>query len=171
MVKKKELKQRAIYVYPPADIAEKWKTTARAAETSISKFVIEHVENSLNSDDEGFASRTSIIEENKHLRESLGEQGKRVSHLEILVEKLEEDLRFYRSKMFTDKGFSGVRQYDKRLVEILREPGTHSNEEILSRLGIKPIESESVKAIMIQMETLESGGLIKSTRKGWIWQK
>ena len=45
MVNKKELKQRAIYVYPPAHMAENWKTMATQSNTSISKFVIEHVEN------------------------------------------------------------------------------------------------------------------------------
>ena len=171
MVKKKELKQRAIYVYPPADMADKWKTQAGNSNTSISKFVIEHVENSLNKEEEGFSSRASLIDETKHLREVLSEREKRVDHLEILVEKLEEDLRFYRSKMFTDESFSGVRQYDKKLVEILREPGTHSNDEILSRLRIKPTESESVKAVMTQMENLESYGLARATRKGWTWKK
>jgi hypothetical protein len=171
MVKKKELKQRAIYVYPPANLAEKWKRLAGESKTSISKFVIEHVENSVNAEEAGFSSRTSIIEENRHLRETLNERVKRVDHLEVLVEKLEEDLRFYRSKMFTDNGFSGVRPYDKKLVELLREPGTHSSDEILSRLSIKPGESEAVKAVLAQLETFESSGLVKATRKGWTWQK
>ncbi len=55
MVKKKELKKRAIYVYPPSEMSEKWKNTAKESGESISKFVIEHVENSLNRDVEGFS--------------------------------------------------------------------------------------------------------------------
>jgi hypothetical protein len=171
MVKKKELKQRAIYVYPPADMADKWKTSAEEASTSISKFVIEHVENSLNSEDEGYSSRVALIDEVKHLREKIKEREQRVDHLEILVEKLEEDLRFYRSKMFTDENFSGVRQYDKKLISILREPGAHSDDEILNRLRINPSESEVMKAVSNQLVNLVANGLVRQTGKGWVWKE
>jgi predicted DNA-binding protein len=171
LVKKKELKKRAIYVYPPSEMSEKWKNIAKESGESISKFVIEHVENSLNRDVEGFSSRSTLLEENKHLRETLQDKDKRVEHLELLVEKLEEDLRFYRSKMFTDTGFTGVRSYDRKLIEILREPGTHSTEELLSRLRIKQNETEATKAISKQLENLEAYGLARSTMKGWIWKE
>jgi len=171
LVKEKELKRRAIYVYPPSKMSEKWKRMAGESGGSISKFVIEHVENSLNRDVEGFSSRSTLLEENKHLRETLHDKDKRVEHLGLLVEKLEEDLRFYRSKMFTDSEFTGVRSYDRKLIEILREPGTHSTEELLSRLRIKGNETEAIKAISRQLENLEAYGLVRSTMKGWIWKE
>jgi hypothetical protein len=169
MVKKGELKRRAIYVYPPAEMAARWKGLAEAAGTSISKFVMEHVENSLGREEEGYSSRSVVIEENRHLRESLKEKEKRGHHLEILVEKLEEDLRTYRARMFTDPSFSGIRSYDKRLVEILKQPGAHTSEELLSRLGIKPREQEAVKAVSVQLENLQGYGLVRSSRRGWVW--
>ena len=170
MVKEKGgLKKRAIYVYPPAEMAARWKGLAEASGASISKYVMEHVENSLGREDEGYSSRSALIEENRNLRESLREKEKRVSHLELLVEKLEEDLRTYRARMFTDPGFSGIRSYDKRLVEILKQPGAHTSEELLSRLGIKPTEQEAVKAASLQLENLQGYGLVRSTRRGWMW--
>ena len=46
--KTETIKQRAIYVYLPSiEMAEEWKKRAEKAGISISKFVIEHVENSL----------------------------------------------------------------------------------------------------------------------------
>jgi hypothetical protein len=169
MVKEKGLKERAIYVYPPAEMAASWKGLAEASGTSISKFVMEHVENSLGLEDEGYSSRSALIEENRQLRESLREKEKRVHHLELLVGKLEEDLRRYRARMFTDPSFSGIRSYDRRLVEILKQPGTHSSEELLSRLGIKPTEQEAIKAVSVQLENLQGYGLVRSTRRGWMW--
>ena len=171
MVRKKELKKRAIYAYPPSEISEKWKRIAEESGESISKFVIEHVENSLNKEEEGFSSRSSLLEENKHLRETMQDKDKRVEHLELLVEKLEEDLRFYRSKMFTDSGFTGVRDYNRKLIEVLREPGTHGTEEFLSRLRIKGNETEAIKAISRQLENLEAYGLVRTTMKGWVWKE
>jgi hypothetical protein len=171
LVKQKELKKRAIYVYPPSEMSEKWKKVAEESGESISKFVIEHVENSLNRDVEGFASRTSLLEEIKYFRETLQVKERRVSHLELLVEKLEEDLRVYRSKMFADKDFTGIRSYDRKLVKILREPGTHNSEDLLSRLRINQNETDTIKAVAQQLENLEAYGLLKSTMKGWIWKE
>lgn len=169
MVKKKELKQRAIYVYPPAEIAERWKILADQAGTSISKFVVEHTENSLKLNSDDYRTRTNIIEENSRLHEALQEKEKRNHHLELLVEKLEEDLRLYRSKLFTDESFTGIRTYDRKLVEMLREPGPHTSQSILARLGVKPAEVEAIKAVSKQLENLEAYGLLRSTGRGWMW--
>jgi hypothetical protein len=170
MVKTETIKQRAIYVYLPSqDMVDRWKELAKTHGTSISKFVAEHVENSLRQEDSDYLSRSFLIDENRKLKESLEEKEKHIRHLEILVEKLEEDLRRYRSQMFLDEGYSGIRKYDRRLVDVLRESGVHGNDEILSRLGVKPHEHESIKAISNQLENLQSYGLVRSTPRGWEW--
>jgi len=161
----------AIYVYLPThEVVKRWKDLAKAAGTSISKFVAEHVENSLMQEENSdYKTRSSLLDEIIKLTEALGEKEKRIRHLDLLVEKLEEDLRLYRAQRFTDESFMGIKQYDRKLIEIVREPGSHSSEEILSRLGVKPREQEAVKAISVQLENLERYGLVRSTSKGWIW--
>ena len=168
---KKELKQRAIYVYPPAGMADNWKSLADQSGSSISKFVIEHVENSLGLAEDDYRSRSIVIEENRQLREMLAEKEKRNHHLELLVENLEEDLRLYRSRLFTDTSYMGTRMYDKQLIELLRVPGVHNTDSILQRLRVKPTDTEAVKAISIQLENLEAYGLLRSTSKGWVWNE
>jgi len=169
MVKKKELKQRAIYVYPPADMAENWKNLASESGSSISKFVIEHVENSLGLSEDDFRSRSIVIEENMQLRDALSEKDKRNQHLELLVEKLEEDLRRYRTRLFTDTTYDGASPYDRQLVELLMEPGFHNTDSIFARLRVRLTDSEIVKGISAQIETLERFGLVRNTSKGWVW--
>ncbi|MFC1803196.1 hypothetical protein ACFL0D_04420 [Thermoproteota archaeon] len=169
MVKKKELKQRAIYVYPSAELSQRWKALADSAETSISKFVIEHVENSLRLEEPDYKTRVDLIQENRRLLETIREKDKRIDHLDLLVDKLEQDLRQSRDRLFTDPGFSGVRSYDRKLIKILREPGFHSTDELLTRLGIKPREIESIKAISVQLENLKAYGLIKPSPQGYKW--
>ncbi len=171
MGKTETIKQRSIYVYLPShDMVQRWKTLAKDSGTSISKFVTEHVENSLRQEEEAeYTSRSSLIEQNRQLSETLNEKEKRIRHLELLVEKLEQDLRQYRAQMFTDENFTGVRSYDKKLIEVLREPGVHDTDVILSRLGIKPFEVDSVKAVSKQLELLQSYGLVKATPRGWSW--
>ena len=170
MVKKKELKQRAIYVYPPAEMADNWKKLAEDSGSSISKFVIEHVENSLGLAEDDYRSRLIVLEENRQLREALAEKEKRNHHLELLVDKLEEDLRLYRSRLITDQTYSGATPYDQQLVSMLREPGTHTQDSILSRLKVKPTDTEVLKAISVQLENLEAFGLLRNTSKGWVWR-
>lgn len=153
-------------------MVDRWKTLAEKSGTSISKFVAEHVENSLRrEDDDKYLSRGRLIEENQNLKEALTEKEQRIRHLELLVEKLEQDLRQYRSTLFLEEDYTGVRSFDRKLIDILREPGVHENDVILSRLGIKPREQEAIKAVSKQLERLQSYGLVKATPRGWIWRE
>jgi predicted DNA-binding protein len=64
------IKERAIYVYlPSVEMAERWKRRAEKAGVSISKFVIERVEDSIRREEgeEGYLSRAELI---KRLREA-----------------------------------------------------------------------------------------------------
>lgn len=173
MGKTETIKDRAIYVYLPSiDMAERWKELADEAGTSVSKFVAEHVLNSLRQQEENdYRSRNKLLEEIRDLKEVLEEKEKRVRHLDLLVEKLEEDLRRYRSQLFTDDDFRGVRSINRELVEIVKEPGVHDNDEILSRLGIKPREVDAIKAVSKQLERLHSYGLVRSSPRGWEWKE
>lgn len=54
VVKNKRLTDRAIYVYlPTVEMADGWKLKADKSSISISKFVLEHVENSLKQEEDG----------------------------------------------------------------------------------------------------------------------
>lgn len=92
MSKTKTIKQRSIYVYLPSrDMVIRWKTLAKKSGTSISKFVAEYVENSLRQEeDNGYLSYGSLIQETQSLKKALTEKDKRIRHLELLVEKLEQ---------------------------------------------------------------------------------
>lgn len=61
------IKQRAIYVYLPSQkLVERWKEAAKKQGTSVSKFVIEHVENSLRQEEEPrYKSRGELLKEIK----------------------------------------------------------------------------------------------------------
>ena len=170
MVNKKELKERAIYVYPPTEVAQRWKDQAERSGASISRFVIEHVENSLNAEtDPDYQPRTSLIEENRKLTEALKEKDKHNHQLELLVEKLEEDLRVYRSGIFPDTGNEKVLYYDKRLVQILKETGPHTSDALLNRLDVSLSDMADVKMVSAQLDILQVFGLVRQTSRGWTW--
>lgn len=170
MVKPIDLKKRAIYVYLPSEeMAEEWKKLAKEAGVSVSKFVQEHVENSLRQEkDKKFVSRANLIkkieelqEENKKLRET-----NRI--LKAAYEKLEEELKHYRAKPFLELQ-EGSRFYEKELVKVLKEKKKVSNEELLEILGVNPKQTELIKAISRQLQNLEAYGLVEPTFDGWRW--
>ncbi len=171
MGKTKTIKDRAIYVYlPSVDMVENWKRLADKRGTSVSKFVREHVENSLRQETEpSYKSRGELLKELRELKEKLAEERKKTRRLDLLVEKLERELRRYRAKPFLEENFAGVRRFQKELVEALREGGVVSNEEVLSRLGIDRSEHQAIKAVSTQLEILQSYGLVEATPRGWRW--
>ncbi|MFW6117220.1 MAG: hypothetical protein ACOC6G_01380 [Thermoproteota archaeon] len=171
MGKTETIKDRSIYVYlPSVDMVKKWKRLADKQGTSISKFVQEHVENSLRQEKEpSYKSRGELLKELSELKEQLGEERKKARRLDLVVEKLEKELRRYQAQPFLEEDFSGVRRLQSELVEVLREGGVFSNEDLLSRLGIERSEHEAVKAVSKQLEILESYGLVQSTSRGWRW--
>ena len=172
--KTETIKQRAIYVYLPSlDMVEDWKRRAEKAGVSISKFVVERVEDSIRrekGEEEGYLSRLELIRRLKNAEGELKRLRSENRLLKRLVENLDRELKRYRVKPFLDESFVGVRQFDKDLIDLLRSGGTYSDEEILSHLNINPSDADLVKAVSRQIEALEAYDLVEFTGKGWRWK-
>ncbi|WP_456468062.1 hypothetical protein, partial [Archaeoglobus sp.] len=72
--KTKTIKERAIYVYLPSiEMVEDWKRRAEKAGVSISKFVVERVEDSIGREEneEGYLSRADLIKRLKEAEEEI----------------------------------------------------------------------------------------------------
>jgi len=165
------IKQRAVYVYLPSEEHKKrWQEGSERADVSISKFVIEHVENSLRQEEEpSFKSRSDLWKENSELKKQVTDLAKKCRLLETVTDKLEHELRRYRSMPFLEENFEGVRNYDKGLIDILRSSEIVSDEQILSRLGIACTASDEIRAVSKQLDALEACGLAKPSPRGWKW--
>ena len=175
VTKNKRLTDRAIYVYlPTVGMADEWKLKADKSSISISKFVIEHVENSLKQEEESKKHYVSRAELLKQLKEK-DEEIIRMQHdnrlLKMLADNLDKELKKYRAKPFSeDKGhFKGIREYDKDLIDLLRKNQTIDSDHLLRDLGISPKDTELVKGINKQLHYLEAYGLVEPTARGWRW--
>lgn len=172
MGKTETIKQRTVYAYLPSEEARtKWEKAAQAAGTSLSRFIVDVVERTLREgEDEDYRSPKEIWKENVEVREAnklLTEEKRMMS---ALVEKLEDEVRRYRTELFLEgPQVRRVRQYEKDLIDLLREGGVVSSEEILRRLRIKPTDTASAQAIRIQLENLQAYGLVHATPRGWRW--
>jgi len=171
--KTETIKERAIYVYLPSlGMVEDWKRRAEKAGVSISKFVVERVEDSIRKEEgeEGYLSRLELIERLRNAEDELKKMRDENKLLRNLVDNLEKELRRYRAKPFLVEEFEGVRAFEKELVAFLKRGGICTDEDILAYLNINPTDVDLVKALGKQLERLESYGLIEFTQKGWKWK-
>lgn len=171
--KTETIKDRAIYVYLPSlEMAEDWKHRAEKAGASISKFVIERVEDSLRREEgeEGYLSRLELIACFRKSEEELEKLRNENRLLRKLVDNLDTELKRYRAKPFLEDNFQGVRMFDKELINLLRKGGSYRDEDILANLGVNPTQAELVKAVSKQLEALEGYGLVEFSGKGWSWK-
>jgi len=167
------IKKRAIYVYLPSQkMTEEWKNGAEKAGTSISKFVIDRVEDSIRKEEgeEGYHSRLKLVKKLSDSEEELKKLRKENRLLRTLVDNLDNELKRYRAKPFLEEDFTGVRRFDKELIALLKEGGSYSGDEILSHLSINPSDTDFVKAVNKQLEVLERYGLVEYVGRGWKWK-
>ena len=172
--KTETIKQRAIYVYLPSlEMAQEWKDRSKKAGTSISKYVIERVEDSFRREDgeEGYTSRLELIERLRKNEEELKKIRDDNRLLRRLVENLDTELKRYRAQPFLEEGFQGVRSLDRELISQLKEGELLSDDEVLSRLNISPTDTDMVKAVSNQLQVLESYGLVEFRGRGWKWSE
>lgn len=173
MGKTETIKKRAVYVYLPSiGMAEDWKERAEKAGTSISKFVIERVEDSIRREEgeEGYLTRLALIQRLNNTEEELKRLRRDNRLLKKLVDNLDNELKRYRAKPFTEEAFMGVRAFDRELISVLRRGGTFSEDDILAELTIDRTDTELVKATNNQLGVMEDYGLVEFTGKGWKWK-
>jgi len=171
--KTKTIKERTVYIYLPSfEMLEDWKKRSQAAKVSLSKFVIDRVEDSIRRDEgeEGYLSRLELVKRLKKAEDELKELTKENRLLKKLVENQETELKRYRSEPFLAKSFEGTRRYDQELIELLKSGKSYNAGEILIRLGIDRSNTELVKAVSNQLEVLEAYGLVAYSGRGWRWK-
>jgi hypothetical protein len=171
--KTQTIKQRAIYVYLPSEkMVEDWKSKADKAGVSISKFVLDRVEDSIRREagEEGYLSRLELIKKLSNSEEELKKLRKENRLQQKLVDNLDAELKRYRAKPFLEEDFKGIRRFDKELINLLRQGGSYYGEGLLDHLSIDPQDTALVKAVNKQLEVLESCGLVEYVGRGWKWK-
>jgi len=145
---------------------------------SLSKWILKTVEDSLIKEEDGMVkTRGDIENENNDLRKEIAEIQKNLRREIIIRNNLEKEIRKYRAEPFLSTSSDGIRQYDKELINLLKDAKSRDgksryvdNDETLSRLGVELTETEAVKAISNQLSRLEGYGLVESSTKGWRWK-
>jgi len=169
---------RAIWVYLESPkIAEEWKKESKKNGVSTSTFVKEIVERHLAT--KGVITSRGTIEDElldatKKIRELRGENielNKKLGRQNTLLDRYEEQIRNLQNEKFQDNGtFEGIREFEEKLIDLLKEKKQIKEEKILDFLHIKPTDNKNIKAIDKQIEILLNYGLIKRYKGGYLWQ-
>ena len=165
------LKSRYIDVYLPSKEAKReWEEEARKAGLPMSKFIFEAVEAFRTAKD-----KTPQFELVKELAEAKNDVQKLRGELRmktLLLEKLEADVYKARFANFQEVQMKeGTRRHDEKLITILRRGKALEGFSILKELGIDPSDTDAVKLVNNQLDSLRRFGLVEENATGWKWVK
>ena len=165
------LKNRYIDVYLPSGAAKKqWEEDAKKAGLPLSKFVFEAVEAFRSVKDE--RPRSDFIKELAEIKEGAQKLRADLKLKNMLLEKLEAEVYKARYDSFKEVELGeGSRRHDEELIKILKHGKTIEGYAILKELGIDPRDTEAVKLVNNQLESLRRFGLIEEDANGWRWVK
>jgi hypothetical protein len=142
----------------------------RKAGLPLSKFVYEAVEAFRAAKDD--TPRSEIVKELAEAKEETQKLRSELKMKTLLLEKLEADVYKARYANFQEVEMGeGTRRHDQELIKILQRGKALEGFAILKELGIDPGETEAVKLVNNQLESLQRFGLVKETAQGWRWVK
>ena len=170
--KKEPIVKRTINVYLPSiATANRWKSTAKASSMTISKWIQEHVENSLKDEwTDGSGPRRKLQKEIDRLQMELKSTKHLIETLQNIDEKLDQVVQREQIVRFIPPDADGHYRYDRKLIDLFMQRNFLPFTEILGLLKIQPDEVDVVKGIDEQLNELDRIGLIKKEHDGWRWR-
>ena len=165
------LKARYINVYLPSEAVKlQWEEDAKKAGIPLSRFVFEAVEAFRASKKE--TPRSDFIKELAEAKEELQKLRSELKLKNLLLEKLEGEVYKARYDSFKEVEMGeGTRRHDEDLIKVLRGRKSVEGYAILQELGVDPRDTEAVKLVNNQLESLRRFGLVEETGTGWRWIK
>ena len=169
--KSETIKERTVNVYLPEKfMLQEWKKVAAEHKMSLSRFIIERVEDTLKEQGDGERyTRRDLIERNQKLERENGALRKELELKTKVYEALDQENKSLRNQPWLDPAHQGKRHFGRELINLLHQRKRITFNELLPALGIIPTDMESMKAINNQLNVLTGYGLIQQDLKGWKW--
>jgi len=143
---------------------------------SISRYISELLEDHINAEGTGTARKDlqknllSMEDQNKKLRAENVTLSQQIERMNRLVERYEDQLQQLKQGVWLQNGkFDGVREYEQRLIDLLREHKRIREEELLDLLHVSPTDANVTKAVLKQLGTLLDYGVIKMYKGCYQW--
>jgi hypothetical protein len=169
--KSETIKERTVNVYLPEKyMLKEWQQVAAEHKMSLSRFIIERVEDTLKEQGDGERyTRRDLIERNQTLERENGALRKELELKTKVIEALDQENKSLRNQSWLDPKLEGKRRFGRELIQLFHQRKKVTFDELLPALGVKPTEMESMKAINNQLTILTEYGLIQQDLKGWKW--
>ena len=136
----------------------------------MSRFVFEAVEAFRVARDE--KPKSDLIKELAEVKEAAQKLRSELKLKNMLLEKLEGEVYKARYDSFKEIEITeGTRRHDEDLIKILKHGKAVEGYAILKELGIDPRDTEAVKLVNNQLESLRRFGLVEEKSNGWRWIK
>ncbi len=163
--------QRSVRVILPDMIRVKeWKDLAKKSNLSMSKFIMKHVENSLDftGEDEN-TSRKALLKQNQTLQHELQLLKQDLELKSRAYEALDSELTTMRNRPWMTPMEEGMRVIARNLTALFETRKRINYNELLPLLGVKPTDTVLVQGINRQIDTMIYFGLVESDFRGWRW--
>lgn len=164
-------KRRKEIIFPDIETLEDWKAKAKVSKMSLSKFIFEHVDNSLRTEFEnGHPERAKIILENKALVNEVEKFREKYIDKKRQLVRAEKEIERLRADSFLNPPTEGVRTYHEKLVELFETRKYIRSKDLIGLLEIDLGESKVLESIKVQIKEFEISGLLETTSDGWRWK-
>ena len=163
------LKGRYIDVYLPSEnVKLQWEEDAKKAGLPLSRFVFEAVEAFRAGREE--TPRSDLIRDLAEAKEEAQKLRSELKMKDMLLEKLEGEVYKARYDSFREVEIgTGTRRHDEDLIKVLKRGKAAEGYALLKELGIDPRDTEVVRLVNNQIESLRRFGLVEETANGWRW--
>jgi len=165
--------KKVVYVYLPSyKMRNQWKDIADESNISLSKFVIEHVTNSLDAEKEkpSKETRVKLIEDKRKLQEQNKELLRKIREQDSHIEMLEKETRRHVIDPYLAQTFERARDFNTNLINLFKKEREVPKEEIYKKLRIDPMDTDATTAIQKQIEIFEEYGFLKDIGGKWRWK-
>jgi hypothetical protein len=153
-------------IFPSSQELERWEALAKKARMKFNRWVFSMVELQLIVESQDLeeicTQKTSLQSENLKLKRDK-------ERIEARLEDLETEVFKLRNKLFAMEKPEGIGEFDKELLDLLRQGLTWSNKTLLDALDVDSSNVEAIQILTRQLQTLQDLKLVKESANGWRW--
>ncbi len=169
--KSETIKERTVSVYlPDLYMLNEWRKVASEHEMSLSRFIIERIEESLREQGDGERyTRRDLVERNQQLERENGALLKELEMKTKVSDALERENKNLRSQPWLNPDKNERLDFNREIIAMFRSKKRVYFDDFFPALGIKPTDFNLIKAATNQLTILTGYGLITQDLKGWKW--
>ena len=160
--KTKTIKQRAVYIYlPTEEMLEEWKQAARRFDMSLSRFLVEVVDDVLRKNPQGISPRAEVEARLAQINVELTAFRHENEALRFLLQRAEEELADYRTALSTASQPSQDDDTLRRLIRLFHGRLVWKLQDFPEAMGINTGDQEGMRRLKVALDRLRELGMIE----------